>query len=329
MSDIRGVSTDKTEEILWTYAWALGWKKEPQPRPTVTYTDAINKRGNTPGNIINGGTVTVQGQWLYHSIVGLGMSIDKSRRDRFDQYMLCNEYCSYINVVGDWIYYINDSEGGIICKGKSTEFFFKGTVFSDDNARDLSVVGDWIYYRNWGKKLFKMRTDGTGRQKLGDHKCDSINVIGDFIYYSNLSDGAKIYKMRTDGTNVQKLNNDKSEYVNVTDDFVYYSNRNLLSGKKLYRMRTDGSDVQKLNDDASSYLNVDGGFVYYINGNDGDKIYRIRTDGSGRQRLNNAKSWKINIADDWIYHSCTESQYRTRTDGSRSEKLEYKYSGRA
>jgi len=87
------------------------------------------------------------------------------------------------------------------------------------NGGYAAIQGDVIYYHNGGDngKLYKIKTDGSGKQKLSDDKADYINVIGDWIYYiagrySNeyggqvYDDNTKMYRMKTDGTQRQLVN---------------------------------------------------------------------------------------------------------------------------
>lgn len=45
-----------------------------------------------------------------------------------------------------------------------------------------------------------------------------------WIYYSSISDGYKLYKMRIDGSNKEKLSNDYAKYILVNDNYIYFSN---------------------------------------------------------------------------------------------------------
>lgn len=114
---------------------------------------------------------------------------------------------------------------------------------------NIVIKGDWIYYPNTldGGKLYRIKTDGNGRQKLNNDCSGYINVTGDRIYYRNCSDVSKLYTIKTDGSDRQKLNDDMSWDINVLGDQIYYFNGN--DGNKLYRINTDGSDMQKLSDD--------------------------------------------------------------------------------
>jgi meiotically up-regulated gene 157 (Mug157) protein len=115
-----------------------------------------------------------------------------------------------------------------------------------------------LYYCS--KNLYKIRTDGTGRQKLNDDRCTDINVAGDWVYYCNMNDNNKL----------------NSKFLEVANSILQ------ISGK-LFRIRTDGTGRQKLSDDWCSNIVVAGDWVYYTSMKDNLKGYRIRTDGTDRQ----------------------------------------------
>lgn len=53
--------------------------------------------------------------------------------------------------------------------------------------------------------LYKIRTDGSGRQRLSDESSLYINVAGEWIYYVNFDDEGRIYKIKTDGSGRQRV----------------------------------------------------------------------------------------------------------------------------
>jgi len=247
-----------------------------------TRQDSWNKTsvyGNSVGNIVNLGIVSMQGDWIYgRNNTG---TLYKIRTDGTDLRKLSDDSCFYINVVGDWVYYSNGNDYNKLYKIRTD-----GTgeqKLSDDDCEFINVVGDWVYYSNRGDndKIYKIRTDGTGRRKINDDDSMFINVVGDWIYYTNLSDDIKLYKIRTDGTGRQKLSDDAIRYINVVGDWVYYGN--LSDNGKLYKIRTDGTKRQKLNDDESRAVNIIGEWAHYSNKSDGGKLYKIRADGTGKQ----------------------------------------------
>jgi len=267
-----------------------------QSEPQSTKDTETNTRGNTVGNIVNAGHVAQQGDWIYYSNWS---GLYKIRTDGTQKTKLNDEKSSYINVVGDWIYYCQDHIDGYILHKIRTDGTQK-TKLNDDYSSYINVVGDWIYYSNWNdnRELYKVRTDGTQRTKLNDDGSYDINVVDDWIYYQNDSDDSRLYKIRTDGTQKTKLNDDISCNINVVGDWVYYSNRS--DGWKLYKIRIDGTQRTKLNDDNSYYINVVGDWIYYQNDSDNWSLYKIRTDGVQKTKLNDVSSSYINVVGDWI-----------------------------
>ena len=103
---------------------------------------------------------------------------------------------------------------------------------------------DWIYYRSSDdNKIYKIRTDYSGHEKINDDNSWDINVVGDWIYYQNPDDGEKIYKIRIDGSGNKKINDDLSWDINIAGDWIYY--RNTFDVWKTYKIRTDGSGKQR------------------------------------------------------------------------------------
>ncbi len=68
----------------------------------------VNERGNSSGNIVNGGIAAHQGFWVYYSNVGRG--IFRAKPDGSDSKILCEDSAWFINVIGNWIYYSNASD---------------------------------------------------------------------------------------------------------------------------------------------------------------------------------------------------------------------------
>ena len=69
----------------------------------------------------------------------------------------------------------------------------------------VAQQGDWIHYVNGleDNKIYKIRIDGTQKQKVCDDHAGYLNVIDDWIYYVKGFD--KLYKIRTDGTGDQLI----------------------------------------------------------------------------------------------------------------------------
>ena len=222
---------------------------------------------------------------------------------------------------GDWIYYSGAKTMYKMEIGQSEN----RQEFSEDVGLFLTLDGDWVYYLNLDadEKLYKIRTDGSGRAKICDDIAAFINVYDGWIYYCNWSDDQKIYKIRPDGTERTKIADTPSYFMNIVGDWIYFLNEDLNGA--LFRMKTDGSDSQSLISDEAPYANIAGDWIYYSNRNEGGKIYKVRMDGTDKTKLNDDDSIYLNVVGDWIYYtnvSDLHKLYRIKTDGTERSVFE-------
>lgn len=147
---------------------------------------------------------------------------------------------AYINIVGDWIYYSNFSDGHkpyVVNKDGTYR-----TKISDEWATNLQVIGDWVYYCSGTGVISKVKKDGTGNivpingqataSNIGFH----MNVWNNWIYYSNYADKGKLYKIKADGSGQKvKLFDQAVGYINVSSKFIYF----ISSSGKLYSLPID------------------------------------------------------------------------------------------
>ncbi len=185
--------------------------------------------------------------------------------------------------------------------------------------------GDWIYFSraDEGFTIYKMRTDGSQYQRLGEVSGSCLNVVGDWIYFRNpMGDNQReMYKMRTDGSECIKLLDGIRDYICVSGDWIYYANGN--DNFRYYRMRTDSSENMALTEGSACYMCVYGEWAYYCL-TDESGFYRTRTDGSETQHLTGRIVSLYCMEGDWIYYCIRDDNYtvwRMRQDGSQIEKV--------
>ena len=167
-------------------------------------------RGNSVGNIINWGLAAQQGDWIYYrdsySDSGDGCRIYKVRTDESECVKLNDDVSEYLNVVGDWIYYVNKDDDNKIYKVRQDGS--ERTRVNNDASAYLNVVGDWIFYVKTppdpfgyffqSGEIYKIRIDGSERTRIDEDDTSALlNVVGGWIYYVNLN--KEIYRVRTDG----------------------------------------------------------------------------------------------------------------------------------
>lgn len=254
--------------------------------------------GSERTRIINAPSLNlnVADDWIYYSGGNIGQ-ISKVKTDGTGETLLYEptliyEYVPFMNVVGDWLYFITESYGvrnTAVLNRMKTDGSEKTVI--DNNTGFINVAGDWIYYANMSEnnKIYKMKTDGTEKIKLSDESANGLIVYEEWIYYKSLKDH-KSYKLKTDGTGKVKLNDDISSIVNISDGWIFYTNAS--DKDRLYKAKLDGTEKIKIHDeeiispsiagDWIYFYNYDGDFYYYDYGTDIGNVYKIKTDGTGR-----------------------------------------------
>jgi hypothetical protein len=160
--------------------------------------------------------------------------------------LLCDDNANFINVIGDWVYYVN-------------------------------WINDFFPY--------KIRTDGTERTMLCEDEAWNMVVVDEWIYYISRTDRGKLYKIRIDGTDRTMLSDDVYMDFCVDDDWIYYA-RGFGFDEGLVKMRTDGSEKIILDIKVVTHheFNVVDGWIYYSN-DEFSGLYKIRTDGTENTKL--------------------------------------------
>lgn len=271
--------------------------------------------GNTSGNHSNYGLAAMQGDWVYFSSISNFSYLYKISAAGIEKTPLSEGDCSYINVVGDSIYFISGTNR---LTKIQTDGSSKTELLRDISFGNIYIVDDWIYYTDYNKfdGLYRIRMDGKGKKEITSDRVQNFCVAGNRIYYCNMYLSGGLYTVSTDGKDKRKIVEAQISTINVVDNWLYYIN--LSDGNSIWKVQTDGQNRMKLVSDMVNSLNVAGEWIYYSNANDNDFLYKIRTDGTDNKLLNAENTARFCVAGDWIYYTTGGSQltYRVRTDGT-------------
>jgi len=241
--------SDAQAIVRWAQDHPVDFWIEPPFAPDYTSEAQINLDGITVANQTNaakyqgewkGGLVTWQGDWIYFSAADEGYAIYKVRSDG-TQYQRVGELCgTSLNVIGDWMYYINTGDG-------------VGTAW-------------------------KARTDGTLAEPISEDSCGFLSVEGEYQFYSSGNDGACLYRANLDGSEPVKLYDGMVMFPCVADGWVYFSPKSMTGG--LWRIGAQGDNLQQLCGGFIQNYAIWDGWIYFLDVNDPVCVRRIRTDGS-------------------------------------------------
>ena len=280
--------------------WVLGGE-DVVPQSVLTN----NVYGNTSGNISNFAFVAKQGDWIYYN----NNTLYKIKTDGTGKNEVCKDMPIFINVVGEWVYYIEASSDTNKMYKVKTDGTSR-TKLSDDASMYMVVAQDWIYYMNASDegegKLYKMRTDGTSKTKVANEVAFNINISGDWVYYVTIVDSGdfEVHKVKKDGTGLTMLAGATSiAYLNVSGEYLYFETSN-LDGENgdIVKIKNDGTNNSTICDDTAEYINVSGEWIYYSNASDDYKLYKIKTVGTGKTKINDDDAKFINVVGEWIYY---------------------------
>ncbi len=289
--------------------------RSPSPSPTIVEepVDPYEK-GTTSWNISNDGIAASKDDWIYYYWFG-NESYDskgglyKIKTDGTGKEQICSGVLFDINVVGDYIYYVDGNitvmgtsatrQGTSIKKvkadGESSDTIIE-LGYGEGAISDAFVVGEWIYYNRLKlgsdvSGFYRIKTDGSGEQKLIPYMVECVDIVEDWIYYSSKfdpnNDDDGICKIKIDGSE-QQLIIPRSGYgqntnIGVVDDWIYY----VVDSYKIYKVKTDGSDPQEIvkNIDFIA-LNISEGWIYQtFTASDELSLKRIKIDGTDEQLL--------------------------------------------
>ena len=282
-------------------------------------------RGNSIGNIINKGLAAEQGEWIYYINTSDGNKIYKINKDGTSKTKLTATEALYLNVYGDWIYYLsNGTMYRIRTNGTSL------TKVTTDNAKYINLIGDYIYYFNSSLGgVYKIKIAdiefGEAIPELISNSITSWDLLTEivvdngWIYYPNNNDGLSLYRIRLDGTNNTKINAAESRNLNVEGDYIYFK-----EGRQLYKMNIYGGVKTQITYENVDYINLSNGWIYYRNNSDSGSLYKIKIDGTSKTKLSTDSVRNINVVGEWIYYQAENNNfklYRIKTDATNREEV--------
>ncbi|WP_227936442.1 DUF5050 domain-containing protein [Alkalihalobacillus deserti] len=274
-----------------------------------------NIRGNDLWVLMNGGAVAKQGDWIYYNNPLDNGSLYKIKTDGTGKQKLNADNSIYINVIGEWIYYVNNTRGAgrLIYKIKIDGS--NQTRLTDVGAQYVNVYGDWIYYllssSDGISAIYKIKTDGTNQTQLTSGLDMSLAIYNDWIYFS---EGFTPARIKFDGSNKQTVANVAGPIFSISGEWLYYPNHR--DNYKIYRVNLDGTNNTKLTDDDTYSLTATSDWLYYTHYSDNFKIYRMRSDGSEKVLLFDQRASYLHVLDDWIYFQSGRVLYRMQPDGT-------------
>ncbi|MCK9252154.1 MAG: DUF5050 domain-containing protein [Clostridiales bacterium] len=191
-------------------------------------------------------------------------------------------------------------------------------------------LNDWLYFVNYGDEyaLYRIKTDGTGEEKISDDQTFYLNTDGTWLYFCSGSDDQKLYKMKPDGTEKTKLADVAVRNIVATDGWIYFIDVTDATKpetyRRLFKIRSDGTDRTLLSQHAAASCNVSGDWLFYIR-QDNQTLYKVKNDGSAECQASDLTMTSCIVRDqDIFFVSADEEQHnlwRMKLDGTAPVKI--------
>ena len=182
--------------------------------------------GNSNSNLFNMGYVANDDQNIYFCALTEGNSgIYKADLDGSNKTLLCNEHGFYINIIDNWIYFVNSIDNKIYRMDKEGGNKLK---ISDIEATSLLAYKNKLYvigvYEPYGCNLFVMNLDGTEEKNICEEYVGDISIYNNRIYYTYITEDNEGYlcSMDIDGNNKETLLDDSPIRFFPTEKNIYY-----------------------------------------------------------------------------------------------------------
>lgn len=189
---------------------------------------------------------------------------------------------------------------------------------------------DYVYYsipKN-EEKLYRMRTNGTDKQKIGDIKTKFINIISDRILFVNSDDMDKIYVMDLEGKDSTIFLDESVLFLFIRGEWLYFIKE--TEPQSLYKMKVDKSFSTKILEDSKKtdkifdppQYNITSDYIYYVDSS--NALCKVNFDGSDKTVIAQDNTGPFIVIKNWIYyinHSDSNKIYKVKTDGSRRAKF--------
>ena len=193
----------------------------------------VEHLGNANGNMFASGLAVSRGEDIYYSWVEAENSMDPYLLEKLRLYRMSPDG-SAVPVDADCVpTYLNNYED------------------------------EWLFYIDaMDRCIYKMRFDGTEKEKIADTECDSMLLRNDRIYYTVSKTGPvyDLYSMDLDGARTRKITQIFNSLFQIENGKLYY----VKQDSAIYRCDLDGSGEETVAEDVGVKFQVSDGTIYAI-----------------------------------------------------------------
>lgn len=295
-----------------------------------------DKIGNTAGNLMaNHGISAEAGKWTYYIEFDDGepSGIYRVKTNGSKTEKIKGGYFEYINVIDKYIYCLEkdeDKKQYNLVKMK-TNGNKKETIAKNIDYAPITAAGDRVYYFKEGI-LYRIKTNGSDKQKLSEKDISYYEISGNMIYYIYENEGdSYIAKMKLNGeknTRIGKLEDSSYVALHVKGNKIYYVILDEENKYKLFKMKTNGEKEERLYTFSNSIdcINMQDDTIYYVFRDGKYNISKINYKAGDKETIKKIDEVEaIGISGKWVFY-VEESENdliieRVTTNGKKEQSL--------
>ncbi|MBP1970828.1 hypothetical protein J2Z83_002964 [Virgibacillus natechei] len=284
--------------------------------------------GNSSANLMYDGHWATDDEWIYFSNRGKGLH--KQKEDGSEREQLLENDVSHINVIGDWLFFIDRMEDSKAYRMKTDGS--EREQITETYTENLIVVDDWIYFipvtyePDAEKAVYRMRTDLTDREQLLDNAFQFTVSQGYLIFQTEYPGNISYLDLNLGDTEAEPVmfGGVHARFFFVSDGWLYYES---ADDDYIYRFSLDNGQTEQLTETASYGFNADDNLIFYRNVEDDSSLYRYNVDTGENDKLDDGEVSIMYIIDEYLYYtkattSRTPQWYRVHVDGETIEEVD-------
>jgi len=283
MGRIFKVKLDGTE-LQKAYSFPMV-SPNPVGTPVVLGVGRPNLSNNSNSAVVR------SGDNLYYTINQTSSSIHTMKLTESTSTELLSHSATYLNTLGDWLYFIDMSNGYSVARIKKDGSEY-GVIY-DKPCMELLIKDDWAIFTDTSENhhLYKIKIDGTELTLLSDKEAFSLNLIGNTIIYTLYPSGfgsegtVGIYKVNLDGFGKATITTTRISSLVSDNQYVFYTKSSNDMTLNVRRINPDGTGDRSLIEDYATILGAKDGWLYYNDGLNDAGLKRISVDGKQIQNL--------------------------------------------
>jgi hypothetical protein len=271
--------------------------------------------GNTAGNLYNAGLFCESNGVVFFANPDDNGRLYSMNSDGSNVKKLCEDTATFINADSHYVYYARDNGSASL---NYSYFSFHNNslcriprdggrivVLDKDPCMYVSLIGNYLYYLHYDTEtattLYKIKIDGTEKEKLSSAYQYTCSSDGQYFYYNNIETDGSIwtYDTATDSTSFLYSCNSYMPIVSRDGNayFLDAGNNNALVHTNVY----SGTPTTLTTDSIDMY-NVYGSTIFYQKYDaDNSAFCMIRNDGSSPIQLRSGTYNTINVTSYYVY----------------------------